>query len=121
MSAKYTPFPNMYPETGASGGAIRNPARLPRKTLVHTLMFRPSLVIFSLVEHWNDQTRINTHKSNRHQYNNLVKHSMENENYIVSSFYLDHKPSTPTQGHNSKNAFVKKSVSKDGSVVTCVI
>ncbi len=46
---------------------------------------------------------------------------MENENYIVSSFYLDHKPSTPTQGHNSKNAFVKKSVSKDGSVVTCVI
>jgi hypothetical protein len=121
MSAKYTPFPNMYPETGASGGAIRNPARFPRKTLVHTLMFRPSLVIFSLVEHWNDQTRINTHKSNRHQYNNLVKHSMENENYIVSSFYLDHKPSTPTQGHNNKNAFVKKSVSKDGSVVTCVI
>jgi hypothetical protein len=48
-----------------------------------------------------------------------VKHSMENEHYIVSSFYLD--PSTPTQGHNNKNAFVKKSVSKDGSVVTCVI
>jgi hypothetical protein len=46
---------------------------------------------------------------------------MENEHYIVSSFYLYPKPLTPTQGHNNKNALVKKSVSKDGSVVTCVI
>ena len=27
MSAKYTPLPNIYPETGASGGAIRSPVK----------------------------------------------------------------------------------------------
>lgn len=39
---------------------------------------------------------------------------MENEHDIVSSFYLDHKPSAPTQGHNNKNAFLKKSVKRMG-------
>jgi hypothetical protein len=53
-SAKYMPFPNRYPETGASGGAILKPCdRIPTKLATpepcHKSILFPSLVLKELV------------------------------------------------------------------------